>query len=63
VVLTDRGLYRLDDSGAAPIAVIDAKKSPFDVTDSFCAAPLAVLDGTLYAGGQARRDALQARDE
>ena len=29
-----------------------AKKSPFDLTDYFCAAPLGVLGNTLYAGGQ-----------
>jgi hypothetical protein len=54
VVLTDKGLYRLDEEmRVTPIAIVDAKKkSPFEVTDFFCVAPLAVLDGTLYAGGQ-----------
>lgn len=28
------------------------KKSPFEVSDFFCTAPLAVLNNTLYAGGQ-----------
>jgi hypothetical protein len=28
------------------------KKSPFEVSDFFCTAPLAVLSNVLYAGGQ-----------
>ena len=34
------------------IARIDDKKSPFEVSDFFCVAPLAVFDNELYAGGQ-----------
>jgi hypothetical protein len=54
VVLTERGLWRLagDTIAADPIAKIDDKKSPFEVGDFFCAAPLAVFDNALYAGGQ-----------
>lgn len=56
VVLTERGLWRLDDDDAmTPIALVDTggkKRSPFELSDFLCAAPLAVLDGTLYAGGQ-----------
>jgi hypothetical protein len=83
VVLTPRGLYRLDgpaidgpvdiaamggvaDATAKLVAPVDEtapdggnehterakKKSPFEVTDFFCTAPLAVMNGTLYAGGQ-----------
>jgi hypothetical protein len=53
VVLAERGLYRLDDGGApVPIATIDDKKSPFEVGDFFCVAPLAVFQDALYAGGQ-----------
>jgi len=58
VVLTERALYRLDTTGTAidptPLASVDAKekKSPFEVSDFFCVAPLAVLDDTLYLGGQ-----------
>jgi len=56
VVLTERGLYGLtgDVVDAAPIASVDSKekKSPFEVGDFFCVAPMAVLDGTLYLGGQ-----------
>lgn len=56
VVLTERGLHRLDDAtgttAVATIARIEDKKSPFEIGDFFCTAPLAVLDGRLYAGGQ-----------
>jgi hypothetical protein len=54
VVLTERGLWRLDGDAVAPepIAKIEDKKSPFEVSDFFCVAPLAVLEGELYAGGQ-----------
>ncbi len=84
VVLTERGLYRLDgpaiagpapvladavaDAVATPLALLDdgadagapqatakakaKKKSPFEVSDFFCTAPLAVMDNVLYAGGQ-----------
>lgn len=56
VVLTERGLYRLDGDAVdpSPLAKIDdkEKKSPFEVGDFFCVAPLAVLNDTLYAGGQ-----------
>ena len=36
------------DGGAPP----KDKKSPFEVSDFFCTAPLAVFDNELYAGGQ-----------
>ncbi len=68
VVLTTTGLYRLDGAaieGAGSIAegvaetsttlvakVEGTSKSPFEVTDFFCTAPLAVLRNRLYAGGQ-----------
>ncbi len=52
VVLTERGLYRLDGDTARLVARIDDKKTPFELTDSFCAAPLAVYRNTLYAGSQ-----------
>ena len=55
VVLTERGLYRLsDDNEATPLARLDEKekKSPFEVSDFFCTAPLAVFENELYAGGQ-----------
>lgn len=54
VVLAERGLYRIDGDTVAPepIARLEEKKSPFELTDFFCGAPLAVLGGELYAGGQ-----------
>ncbi|HEY8078938.1 MAG TPA: hypothetical protein VIF62_32625 [Labilithrix sp.] len=52
VVLAEHGLYRLDDANATLIAPIEDKKSPFEVTDFFCVAPLAVFQNALYAGGQ-----------
>lgn len=54
VVLTERGPWRLDGAALAttPIAKVRAKQSPFEVSDLFCAAPLAVFRNELYAGGQ-----------
>jgi hypothetical protein len=84
VVLTERGLYRLEGTaidgpadieamagvadakatlvapvedpstpdGGAPTPAKKKPKSPFEVSDFFCTAPLGVLDDTLYAGGQ-----------
>jgi hypothetical protein len=52
-VLAERGLLRLDDADAPSfVATIDDKKSPFELGDLFCGAPLAVYDNRLYAGGQ-----------
>ena len=51
-VLMSRGLVRLDDAGPTLLARITDKRSPFELDDSFCAAPLAVFRGELYAGGQ-----------
>lgn len=52
VVLTERRLYRLDGETAVTLATTTAKKSPFALTDIFCAAPLGIYDNELYAGGQ-----------
>ncbi|MBX3230432.1 MAG: hypothetical protein KIT84_03140 [Labilithrix sp.] len=65
VILTTNGLHRLEEDGTTTeIALVDPSnpdvgtradkksKSPFEVTDFFCVAPLAVLDDVLYAGGQ-----------
>lgn len=62
VVLTDRGLWRLDGDRAAPVAtapwdvvhhrVRRERVSHFRVDDIFCAAPLAVYRNDLYAGSQ-----------
>jgi len=51
-VLTSRGLLRLDGATPTVLARIGEKRSPFELDDSFCAAPLAVFQGELYAGGQ-----------
>jgi hypothetical protein len=50
VVLAERALVRLGTNEI--VARVEGKKSPFDVTDGYCAAPLAVFKGELYAGGQ-----------
>jgi len=53
VILTERRLLHLSDRGEiAEIAAVTEKVSPFAWGDIFCAAPLAVLAGDLYAGGQ-----------
>ena len=54
VVLTERGLWRLDNAALSttPIVKVEGKRSPFEVSDLFCAAPLAVFRNALYAGGQ-----------
>lgn len=55
VVLTERGLYKLtDDADPIALARLDdkEKKSPFEISDFFCSAPLAVFKNELYAGGQ-----------
>jgi hypothetical protein len=52
VVLTTRGLYRIDGDAVAAIATVSAKRPLFEIDDAFCAAPLAVFKNDLYAGGQ-----------
>jgi hypothetical protein len=52
VVLTERRLYRLDGESAVTVAKMSEKKPRFELSDSFCAAPLAVYRNELYAGGQ-----------
>ena len=51
-VLTSRALLRLDDAGPTVLSRNTDKRSPFELDDSFCAAPLGVFQGELYAGGQ-----------
>ena len=51
-VLLSRGLVRLDASGVVELARVSDSKSPFELNDAFCAAPLTVFQGALYAGGQ-----------
>lgn len=58
VLLTTRGLWRMDGGAPRLLAPVErpvvrgSPQGPFDLGDGFCAAPLAVLDGTLYAGSQ-----------
>jgi hypothetical protein len=52
VVLTERALLKLDTQGPTVIATVEEKKSPFELRDILCAAPLGVLNNELYAGGQ-----------
>ena len=52
VVLTEHGLFRLDDDRATLVAPVPDGRSPFVLDDPFCAAPLAVFRGDLFAGGQ-----------
>jgi hypothetical protein len=53
-VLLARGLVRLDDSLSNFVVLWQTpnKKSPFELDDGFCAAPLGEFQGALYAGGQ-----------
>jgi hypothetical protein len=52
VLLTERGLFRINGAQVEPLARITDKKSPFELRDFLCAAPLAVFQNELYAGGQ-----------
>jgi hypothetical protein len=52
VALTEWGLWRVDVDPPVALARVEGKKSPFPVDDAFCAAPLAVFRGALYAGSQ-----------
>lgn len=54
VALTERGLYRIEGEEATLVAPVKTQdgRTPFELHDLFCAAPLAVLDGVLYAGSQ-----------
>jgi hypothetical protein len=53
IVLTERALYSLHDDGTtSELARVTDKKTPFEVSDFFCVAPLGFYKGALYAGGQ-----------
>jgi hypothetical protein len=52
VALAERALVRIDGEVPVVIAEIKDKKTPFALTDTFCAAPLGVFQNDLYAGGQ-----------
>jgi hypothetical protein len=52
VALTEQGLWRIDTEPPAELARVTEKRSPFAMSDAFCAAPIAVFRGSLYAGSQ-----------
>jgi hypothetical protein len=54
VALTERGLFRLDRDPIEAVAWVKTQdgQTPFELHDLFCAAPLGVLEGELYAGSQ-----------
>jgi hypothetical protein len=52
VLLAEHGLYNIEREHLSLVASITDKKSPFELRDSLCAAPLTVFDDELYAGGQ-----------
>ena len=52
VALTERGLWRVDVDPPVELARPRREAHPFPVDDAFCAAPLAVFRGDLYAGDQ-----------
>jgi hypothetical protein len=52
VVLAERALLHLHADGPRVLARVPDAKTPFVVNNLFCAAPLAVYQGDLYAGGQ-----------
>jgi hypothetical protein len=52
VALTERGLWRVDVDTPVELARLDSKRTRFPVDNAFCAAPLAVFRGDLYAGDQ-----------
>lgn len=54
VVLAERGLYALKADAFELIAPVTDAKTPFKVDDGYCAAPLAIFQGSLYAGDQLR---------
>jgi hypothetical protein len=61
LVLCEHALLELGREGASVRARIDDAKSPFKVDDGYCAPPLTVFQGALYAGGQ-RKGALYRLD-
>lgn len=54
LVLAERGLYELQGDTFLPRATVTEPKTPFPVNDGYCAAPLLVFRGELYAGDQVR---------
>lgn len=54
VLLTEHQLLALDAEGQTTLLGSIEGPSPFALSDHYCAAPLAVFHGELYAGGQRR---------
>jgi hypothetical protein len=54
LLLAEHGLYELMGETFRLRARIAEPETPFKVDDGYCAAPLAVFQGTLYAGDQQR---------
>ncbi|HEU5075006.1 MAG TPA: hypothetical protein VFU02_12540, partial [Polyangiaceae bacterium] len=54
VLLTQWGLWTLPETGDSERLADIGQPSPFALSDHYCAAPLAVFRGELYAGGQRR---------
>lgn len=52
LVLAEHGLYELSDGTFRQRAPAPKGKTPFKVDDGYCAPPLVVFHGQLYAGGQ-----------
>lgn len=53
VVMTERALLSLGPDGkTTELLHVDGKKTPFEVSDFFCTAPLGIYKGQLYVGGQ-----------
>jgi hypothetical protein len=59
LLLAEHGLYELDGETARLRVPIADAKTPFKVDDGYCAAPLAVFQGNLYAGDQLRGNLLK----
>lgn len=51
-LLSEWGLYRIEQDRTVEVMRLTTPKSPFVLRDPLCAAPLAVYDNELYAGGQ-----------
>jgi hypothetical protein len=54
LVLAERALLELGAKGFRVLGRVEEAKSPFVVDDGYCAPPLTVHRGKLYAGGQRR---------
>jgi len=52
MILTERRLLQLRGSELIEVARVEGEKSPFELDDLYCPAPLGVFKGELYAGGQ-----------